>query len=63
MKVYHCDACKKALSKRAFRVKLWAKAKEGHKMKIVRIEICYDCYSNLRRIAKIIELEKSEGEL
>ena len=52
MKVHHCDACKKALGKREFRVKLWAKAKEGYKMKIVRLEICSDCYSALPAIAR-----------
>lgn len=63
MKVHHCDACKKALGKREFRVKLWAKAKEGYKMKIVRLEICYGCYSSLQKIAaKIIDLEKIEED-
>lgn len=58
MKVHHCDACKKALGKREFRVQLWAKAKEGYKMKIVRLEICSDCYSALPAIARRYESGK-----
>lgn len=58
MKVHHCDACKKALWKRDFRVKLWAKANEGHKVRFVRLEICYDCYSALPAIARRYESGK-----
>lgn len=58
MKVHHCDACKKALVKRDFRVKLWAKAKQGHKVKFVRLEICSDCYNALPTIAQRYNSDK-----
>lgn len=52
MKVYHCDACRKAFKEKEMRITFWVKATQGHKIKPVKLDICYSCYRGLQSLAE-----------
>lgn len=52
MKVYHCDACKKAFREKEMRITFWVKATQGHKIKPIKLDICYGCYRGLQSLAE-----------
>lgn len=58
MKVHHCDSCKKAFKKKEMRITLWVKLKQNHRIKPVKLELCYDCYKGLQAIAKNMDNEE-----